>query len=187
MFSPVREQKKLLRAKVRSEAHAGGVEGASRKLADTFLRNIRLDDGAVVASYSAIRNEIDMTELNDALREKGHKIALPVIVGKGKPLIFRAYEKGDTLLANPLGIFEPASFALSANPDVLLIPLLAFDRMRNRLGYGGGYYDRTIKKLRAQKPLLTLGIAYACQEVAQVPVGPNDVPLDRIITEFGIF
>jgi 5-formyltetrahydrofolate cyclo-ligase len=116
----------------------------------------------------------------------GHKIVLPVIIGKKKPLIFRVYEQGDRLLANPLGIFEPTSTAPGLGPDVVLVPLLAFDSKRNRLGYGGGYYDRTIKRIRAQKPVLTIGIACAYQEVPDIPTGPNDVPLDKIVTEKGV-
>ena len=160
---------------------------AAHKFTEVFLQNVQLEKGAIIASYSAVHDEMDMTILNETLCAKGHPIALPVITGKGKPLIFRIYEEGDRLLANPLGILEPTSAAQGVEPDVLLIPLVAFDRRRNRLGYGGGYYDRTIKKLRARKTVLTLGIAYACQEIAEIPVGPNDVPLDKIITETDVF
>jgi len=189
MFLSLREQKRLLRADMRAKERASNDRNkeASQSLADVFLRHIQLEKDAIVASYSAIRDEIDLAILNESLRARGQKVALPIIIGKGKPLIFRLYEKGDRLLANPLGILEPVSSAEGVEPDVLLIPLVAFDRKHNRLGYGGGYYDRTIKKLRARKTVLALGIAYACQEIPQIPVGPNDVPLDKIITENGVF
>jgi 5-formyltetrahydrofolate cyclo-ligase len=185
----LQEQKRRLRAEMRDKRRAleNNNKESPAQLADIFLRHIRLEKDAVVASYCAVRDEMDPAALNEALRAKKHKIALPVITGKRKPLIFRLYEPGDRLLANPLSILEPSSSAQGVEPDVLLIPLLAFDRERNRLGYGGGYYDRTIKELRARKPILAFGIAYACQEVAEIPTGPNDIPLDRIVTEINIF
>lgn len=185
----LQERKKILRAEMREKRRLNDPETETyfEQLADVFVKNITLTSNSVVASYSPIHHEIDPIALNDALRSRGHKIALPVIIGKGKPLIFRLYSPDDSLLANPMGVFEPTSMAERTTPDVLLIPLLAFDRRRNRLGYGGGYYDRTIKRLRAHKPLLTVGIAYACQEVSEIPVGSNDVPLDRVVTESGVF
>jgi 5-formyltetrahydrofolate cyclo-ligase len=187
MLSSLQEKKRLLRADARDKRRADENEEASWKLTENFLRHIRLEKGAVIGGYSAVREEMDLTDLNEVLRAKGHKITLPVMTGKGKPLIFRVHEKGDRLLANPLGILEPDSTAAGVFPDVLLVPLLAFDRRRNRLGYGGGYYDRTISKLRSHKPVLALGIAYACQEVSEIPMGPNDIPLDNIITELDVF
>lgn len=156
------------------------------KLAEVFLRHIRLDEGAVVASYCAVNGEMNPLPLNEALRERGHKISLPVIAGKNKPLVFRTFEPGDELFENSFGIPEPTLTSECVDPEVLLIPLLAFDRRRNRLGYGGGYYDRTIAYLRSHKPVLTLGLAYACQEIIEIPVGPNDVKLDKIVTESGV-
>jgi 5-formyltetrahydrofolate cyclo-ligase len=187
MSLSLQEQKRFLRAEARNRGRIDESGEAPRKLMDNFLRNIRLEKGAIIASYSAVHDEMDVMVLNERLSAKGYPIALPVITGKGKPLIFRIFQEGDRLLANPLGILEPTSAAQGVEPDVLLIPLVAFDRRRSRLGYGGGYYDRTIKKLRARKPVLTLGIAYACQEIAEIPVGPNDVPLDKIITETDVF
>jgi 5-formyltetrahydrofolate cyclo-ligase len=185
----LQDRKKVLRAEMRDKRRTleNNNEESSARLADIFLRHIRLEKSAIVASYCAVRDEMDPAALNEALRAMGHKIALPVITGKRKPLIFRRYELGDRLLANPLSIFEPVSSAQAVTPDVLLIPLLAFDRKRNRLGYGGGYYDRTIKELRVHKPVLAFGLAYACQEAAEIPTGPNDIPLDRIVTELYVF
>ncbi len=189
MVSSLRDQKRHLRQVMRDKrtAKKGINENCFEKLAAVFLKNVPLQPDAVVASYVAIRDEMDPSALDDALRARGHKIALPIIIGEKKSLIFRVYEKGDRLLANPWGVFEPASSATGIEPDVLLIPVLAFDKKRNRLGYGGGYYDRTIKTLRAKKPLLTVGLAYSYQEVAEIPVGINDVPLDTIVTELDAF
>ncbi len=182
-LAQLRDKKRLLRADMRAKKFEKADEAIAEKLTEVFLKNIILPEKAVVASYAAIRDEIGTESLNAALRARGHAMALPVIVGKGRPLIFRAYEDGDALLANPLGIFEPTSAAKSAEPDVLLIPMLAFDAARNRLGYGGGYYDRTIKALRARKNLFVIGIARADRAIGQVPVGFNDVPMDVIVTE----
>jgi 5-formyltetrahydrofolate cyclo-ligase len=185
----LREQKKSLRAEAREKRSANRDinEDCADKLADVFLLHFSLPPGAVVVTYAPIRDEIDPSALNESLRAKGYPLALPIIIGENKSLIFRAYEKGDKLLANPLGIFEPMSSAAGVEPDVLLIPMLAFDRARNRLGYGGGYYDRTIKKLRAKKPILTIGLAYSYQEVDKIPIGTHDVPVDKIVTELGTF
>ncbi len=186
-LSPIslQDQKRALRAEARQKRafYSSRKEDDQLKLVDVFLRHIELPQGAIIGSYSAVRDELDPALLNDALRLQGHKIALPVIIGKKKPLVFREYEQGDMLLANPLGIFEPTSSAKNVDPDVLLVPLLAFDEKRNRLGYGGGYYDRTIKKLRLIKPVMTIGLAGSYQRHESIPVGTNDVPLDKIVTE----
>jgi len=188
-LNTLRDQKRRLRAEARARrnAYKNDNENFFTPLAAVFIREMLLDRGAVVASYFAVHDEINPDTLNKALRVLGHRIALPVVVGKRRPLIFRLYREGDSLLANLFGVFEPTSSAEGIEPDVLLVPLLAFDSRHNRLGYGGGYYDRTIKTLRARKPLLTVGLAYAYQEFPEIPVGMNDVPLDKIVTDRGVF
>jgi 5-formyltetrahydrofolate cyclo-ligase len=189
LLTPLQEQKSLLRIAMREKRRVSDKNNYQyfNKLEDIFLRHIVLEKGAVIASYCAIRNEMDPATLSETLRARGHKIALPVVASKGAPLLFRLYEQGDRLLSNPMGLLEPSAEAQEVDPDILLVPLLAFDSKRNRLGYGGGYYDRTITKLRAQKPILALGIAYAYQEIGAVPVGPNDTPMDKIVTELNVF
>ena len=181
----VYETKKVLRAEMRDrrQTQSGNAAFLAEKLKDIFIANIPLDKNLVVSSYKAMRDEMDTSVLVDTLRQQGHRIALPVIIEKRAPLIFRLYEPGDRLIADKMGILEPAPEAKAIDPDILLIPLLAFDRKRNRLGYGGGYYDRTLKGLRACKQILAVGIAYAFQEVDEVPTGPNDIGLDKIVTE----
>lgn len=170
-------------AHVRRRENPADSEECAARLVENFFKHVRLGVSDVVASYAATPDEFNPATLDAALRKKGHKVALPVIVGRQKPLVFRLHEEGWGLLANPLGIFEPMSTAPGVEPDILLFPMLAFDRARNRLGYGGGYYDRTIKRLRRSKPVLAVGLAYAFQEVDHVPIGPNDVVLDCIVTD----
>ncbi|MDE2030371.1 MAG: 5-formyltetrahydrofolate cyclo-ligase [Alphaproteobacteria bacterium] len=159
----------------------------SKRMANVFLANIEVPHGAAVAGYRAFRGEIDPAPLMKLLHARGACLALPVVTEKGQPLLFRRYRPGDSLRANAMGIAEPDISAPEAEPDILLVPLLAFDRARNRLGYGGGYYDRTLTALRARKNILAVGIAYAFQEAENVPCGPGDAPLDRIVTELNVF
>ena len=139
--------------------------------------------GAIVAGFVPIKSEINPLALMRKLAEAGATLALPVVTGRGKPLIMRAWRFGERLNAGGWGIREPASDAAELRPDVLLVPLLAFDRRGYRIGYGAGYYDMTITALRAEKPIVAAGIAFAAQEVAEVPVTPRDARLDLVLTE----
>jgi 5-formyltetrahydrofolate cyclo-ligase len=120
------------------------------------------------------------------LADAGAKLALPVVAGKGKPLTMRAFTFGDVLASGVWGIREPKPEAPEVFPDILLVPLLAFDRSGHRIGYGAGYYDMTITALRARKSVAAVGIAFAAQEVAQVPSTPRDARLDLVLTEHEI-
>jgi 5-formyltetrahydrofolate cyclo-ligase len=191
--SVISEQKDRLRAEMRAkrQEHARNASPscqslAWQKMAELFLRHISLDAGVIIASYCAFGNEMNPQLLAEALRAQGHKIALPVVAGKGLPLVFRTYEKGGVLIANTMGIEEPAPDNPVTEPDVLLAPMLAFDSLGNRLGYGGGFYDRTIAGLRLRKPLLTIGIAYAYQQLPQIAAEAHDMRLDKIVTEIDI-
>jgi 5-formyltetrahydrofolate cyclo-ligase len=117
------------------------------------------------------------------LADAGAELALPAIDGRGKPLIMRTFAFGDELASGQWGIREPKPEAAKVAPDVLLVPLLAFDRLGHRIGYGAGYYDMTIGKLRAMKPVVAVGIAFAAQEIGEVPVTPRDARLDLVLTE----
>jgi 5-formyltetrahydrofolate cyclo-ligase len=106
-----------------------------------------------------------------------------VVAGRGKPLIMRAWHFGAPLVAGVWGIREPPDEAPEVFPDILIVPMLAFDRTGHRIGYGAGYYDMTIARLRSVKPVIALGIAYAAQEIAEIPVTPRDARLDFVLTE----
>jgi 5-formyltetrahydrofolate cyclo-ligase len=144
---------------------------------------VPLAPGAIVSGFMPLKSEINPLPLMRGLAAAGARLALPVIAGRGKPLIMRAYAFGDPLTAGQWGIREPSPEAAAVFPDILLVPLLAFDRRGHRLGYGAGYYDRTIADLRARKPVTAVGLAYAAQEVVEVPITERDVRLDFVLTE----
>jgi 5-formyltetrahydrofolate cyclo-ligase len=130
-----------------------------------------------------LKSEINPLPLLQKLAEAGARLALPAIAGRGKPLIMRAWEFGARLDRGQWGIREPKPDAPEVEPDILLVPLLAFDRAGYRLGYGAGYYDMTIHRLRALKPVTAVGIAFAAQEVPKIPTTPRDERLDLVLTE----
>jgi len=139
--------------------------------------------GAIVSGFMPLKSEINPLPLMRTLADAGAKLALPVVAGKGKPLTMRAFTFGDVLASGVWGIREPKPEAPEVFPDILLVPLLAFDRSGHRIGYGAGYYDMTITALRARKSVAAVGIAFAAQEVAQVPSTPRDARLDLVLTE----
>jgi 5-formyltetrahydrofolate cyclo-ligase len=139
--------------------------------------------GAIVSGFMPLKSEINPLPLMRTLAEAGAKLALPIVAGKGKPLTMRAFTFGDVLASGVWGIREPKPEAPEVFPDILLVPLLAFDRSGHRIGYGAGYYDMTITALRARKSVAAVGIAFAAQEVAQVPSTPRDARLDLVLTE----
>lgn len=161
--------------------------GAALALRDNFLKSLRLPPGCIIAAYNARGSEIDPAPLADALRAKRHPIALPVIMGRGEPLAFRLHNPGDPLVTNAFGIGEPGPASPFIEPDVVLVPLLAFDARGHRLGTGAGYYDRTLPDLRRQKPVLAVGLAFADQQGPEIPVESHDIRLDRIVTELEVF
>jgi len=139
--------------------------------------------GAIVSGYSPMRSEINPLPLLRKLSDAGATLALPAVSGRGQPLIMRAWEFGAPLVRGGWDIREPAPDAPEVWPDILLVPLAAFDRQGHRIGYGAGYYDLTIAQLRAQKPIVAIGIAFAAQEIEKVPTIPRDARLDLVLTE----
>ena len=119
------------------------------------------------------------------LRGEGHALALPCMQGKGLPLVFRAWIPGDEMAPAVWGIAEPLASRAVVLPDIVLVPLLAFDGRGQRLGYGGGFYDRTLEQLRSVKPVVTIGIAYDEQRLDAVPHLDYDQPLDWVLTPSG--
>ena len=139
--------------------------------------------GTIVSGFMPMKTEINALPLMRKLAEAGAQLALPVVEGRGKPLTMRAWRWGEELGSGVWGIREPKPDAARVDPDILLVPLLAFDRAGYRLGYGGGYYDLTIAGLRARKTTTAVGIAFAAQEVLRVPTTPRDARLDLVLTE----
>ena len=143
--------------------------------------------GSIVSGYSPIRSEIDPVPLMRALAEKGARLALPAVMARGKSLAFRAWSAGDRLMLGPLGILEPSPAATEAVPDIMLVPLAAFDRAGHRIGYGAGHYDYTLAHLRKLKHIIAIGLAFAAQEIVAVPALPHDVALDYVLTDKKVF
>jgi 5-formyltetrahydrofolate cyclo-ligase len=137
----------------------------------------------IVSGFMPLKSEINPIPLMRKLSGLGAALALPVVQGRGQPLIMRAYAIGDALAAGQWGIREPTPDAPEVAPDIMIVPLLAFDRTGHRLGYGAGYFDMTIARLRAMKPIVAIGIAFAAQEIDAVPVTPRDARLDIVLTE----
>ena len=143
--------------------------------------------GMVVSGYSPIRNEIDPAPLMRKLAEQGAKLALPAVMARGKSLAFRAWSPDDRLMLGPLGILEPSPAAAELVPDIMLVPLAAFDPEGHRIGYGAGHYDYTLAHLRKIKAITAIGIAFAVQQIKAVPALPHDVALDYVLTEKKVF
>jgi 5-formyltetrahydrofolate cyclo-ligase len=156
---------------------------AARHAARMFMDYAPLPPGATVALYHPIKDELDTKPLAEALLDRGFEIALPVTPKKRARLTFRAFRDGDPLHADRYGIMTPAEDAPEVRPMIIVTPLLAFTRDGRRLGYGGGYYDRTLATLRHEGDVLAVGFAFAAQEVEAIPSGRHDERLDWIVTE----
>ena len=139
--------------------------------------------GAIVSGFMPMKTEINLLPLMKKLADAGVQLALPVTGRRGQPLTMRAWTWGEPLASGVWGIREPKPEAAQVDPDILLVPLLAFDRAGRRLGYGGGYYDLTLAQLRSRKAVIAVGLAFAAQEIASVPTTPRDATLDLVLTE----
>ena len=178
----LRDAKAAARKLARTRRAALVNADAPMRLAEALLAHHTPAPGAIIAGYWPMGAEMDPRPLMLALAAGGHALALPVTPPRGRPLSFRAWAAGAALRAGPLGTSEPAG-GDECRPDILLVPLLAFDRAGRRLGYGGGHYDRTLAALPGAK---AIGIAYAGQEMPEVPAGPQDFRLPLIATEAGV-
>ena len=176
----LREDAKARRARVTPD-HAAA---AARAVRDRVLAANLVPGGATVSGFWPIGDEFDPRPLMEALAARGHRLCLPVVVGKGRPLAFRVWAPGDPLERAGFGLSVPAWDAAPAIPRFLIVPLLAFDRRGYRVGYGAGFYDRTIAELKAHVPnLFALGVGFALQEVPEVPALAHDQRLDAVATE----
>ena len=161
-------------------------EQARRDAAQAIARrafpvDVRL--GMIVSGFMPIGSEIDPLPLMRNLAHAGARLALPVVAGRGKPLIMRAWAVGEPLIEAIWNIKVPGPHARVVEPDILIVPFAAFDRAGHRIGYGAGYYDRTIAGLRAKKAIVAIGFGLAVQEIPQVPATEFDQRLDYILTE----
>jgi len=163
-------------------ARLAGVDAAQNALRH-FLADVAISPDAVVSAYWPMRGEMDPVPLMTELVARGQTCVLPVIIGRDTALEFRSWQPGDELDSGPYGTREPGSGARVLVPDVLIVPLVAFDRQGHRLGYGGGYYDRTLSALRKASDVIAVGYAYAGQEMDKLPQDPFDQGLDWLVTE----
>ena len=170
----------------RKAAKAEAGEGAALSAREVFLAAVRVAPGEIVSGYRPIRTEIDPTPLMVALLERGARLCVPVVEGPARPLAFREWTPETPMEKGAFGAEIPAEGAW-LEPTLLIAPLLAFDRACARLGYGGGFYDRTLAKLRPARPTRAIGFAFAGQEIQAVPRDPLDALLDGIVTETGFF
>ncbi|HET6221835.1 MAG TPA: 5-formyltetrahydrofolate cyclo-ligase [Dongiaceae bacterium] len=177
--------KRALRAEAgaRRRAAVPALADAGIGLRDNFLAALRLPAGLAVSGYWPLSDEIDPRPLIHRLHGAGHPIGLPAVLGRGLPLAFRRWQPGLDLEIGTFGVLTPPLGAPEIVPALLLVPLLAFDRAGYRLGYGGGFYDRTLAGLRAGTEITAVGVAFALQEVPAVPRDATDQPLDWIVTE----
>lgn len=178
--------KVMMRAEMRAHrrALAAKVPDAARKAADALPLG-SLPPFRVVSGYRAQGAELDPGPLMRRLAAEGAKLALPVALSRDEPLIFRAWRPEAALAPDAFGIPSPTDEAEELSPDLVIAPVLAFDRAGRRLGQGAGHYDRTLANLRAAGRVFVLGLAYAGQEAAEVPGEPHDQQLDAIVTETG--
>ncbi len=188
--TPDANPKRILRQE--ALARRSGLTGESRvalseRLTREGLRLASLWKPDVVSAFHPIQDEPDTLPLLAALSGAGFATALPVVIGRGRPLIFRLWRPGDPTSAGALGIAEPQPRRPEVEPDLLFVPLACFDMRGHRIGFGAGHYDRTLERLRAIKPIHAVGVAYGVCEVAAVPYEAHDQPLDVVLTEQDTF
>jgi 5-formyltetrahydrofolate cyclo-ligase len=180
------DPKALLRraALVRREAIEPVTRAAfTRRLTDEGLRLARLWRPQIVSAFHPLRDEPDTLPLLTLLAAEGFATSLPVVVGRGSPLAFRLWRPGDPTRGGAMAIREPLEEAPPVDPDLLFVPLACFDRRGHRIGYGAGYYDRTLARFRGIKPIHAAGVAYGVCEIAAVPYEAHDQSLDAVVTE----
>lgn len=171
---------------LRKTAHDALHLAAPAQIAAHFFAALELPAGTVVAGYKAVRSEIDPCVLLEQLAAREHGVGLPVVAGQDQPLVFRSFVPGDTLVPGAFGIEVPMIDKPEVEPGALLVPVVAFNDAGVRLGCGGGFYDRTLAKLRAgSRPVIAVGLAYSGQLMEGLQGEPHDQPLDWIITERG--
>ena len=181
----ISQQKSDLRAAAlaRREALPAEVRQAAAEAIAARAFPLAIVPGTIVSGFMPLKSEINPLPLMQKLAAAGARLALPAIAGRGTPLVMRAWNWGEPLDAGQWGIREPKPQAAEVEPDIVLVPLLTFDRSGHRIGYGAGYYDLTIMRLRARKAVAAIGVAFAIQEIPVVPPTDRDARLDLVLTE----
>jgi 5-formyltetrahydrofolate cyclo-ligase len=162
---------------------AAETKAFARRLAEIGSGLAAEHHATAASGFWPIKNEPSTLPLLDTLAGRGIVTALPVMTGRDQPLTFRAWKQGEPLVEVQMKIKEPPPEAREVLPDLLFVPLAAFDRKGGRLGYGAGYYDRTLAKLRTLKKITAVGIAFGVQELLEIPQESHDEPLDYVLTE----
>lgn len=170
-------------ALARRDALPAPQRAAAAETIATRIFPVPIPASAVVSGYSPMKSELNPVPLMRVLSDLGAQLALPVVQGRGKPLIMRTWTFGAPLASGVWGIREPTADAPEVFPDIMLVPLATFDRAGQRIGYGAGYYDMTIARIRAMKNVIAIGLAFAAQESDKIPAEPHDAPLDLVLTE----
>ncbi len=191
MNSTVIEKKKELRKYqyiLRKKLFSSVTKVFNKYLIEDFFKNINFESIKIISSFVSINSEIDTKELNNFVLEKNKKLCLPVVTKKDNHLIFREFLSNQKMIEGFMKIKEPANTNKILIPDLLFIPCLAFDNSGFRLGYGGGYYDKTLNHLtKIEKKFLSVGYAFDGQKVSEVPKDEFDIKLDYVITEKKIY
>lgn len=187
---PIAQAKQAARVQardVRARCHVDAGPAAGAAISSHLLSLLPgLRPGPLtIAGYHPKGDEADVMPALAALANAGHATALPLVAGRAWPLVFRLWRPGHPLVPGAFRVMEPMGEAPLVQPDIVLVPLLAFDAAGYRLGYGGGFYDRTLEVLRAEAPTMAVGIGYAGQKVDKLPVDAYDQRLDWIVTEQG--
>lgn len=182
-MTPAEQKAELRRSALaaRKVAHGQGKDAAATA---RLLDEIGPVRGRIISGYMPIRTEISPLAAMTALAAR-NRICVPVIAGKGQPLTFREWRPGCVLVEGPFGALIPETGDW-LTPDILIVPLVGFDAGLNRLGYGGGFYDRTLAGLRASATIRAIGFAYAAQQLDSLPTDPTDQRLDAVVTEEGV-
>ena len=187
----IQEKKKKLRSEqiqIRKKLHNDSNNFFNLNLFEKLFKEINFNDIKIVSSFISIHSEIDTKNLNNYILNKSKILCLPVILKKNRALVFKRFSQNDKLIEGFMKIKEPPSLNDILIPDLLFVPCLAFDNLGYRLGYGGGYYDRTFSFLKSsKKKFISIGYAYDGQKVSKIPKDKFDIKLDYVITEKNIY
>ena len=186
-LAQIKEQARKDATKARRAAHDAAKDHAALALASQAFPVSAKAGASTVSAFFPYQSEIDTRLLLGKLAGEGWRTCLPIVIAQGQPLVFRRWAPGEPTVPGIWNIPRPTDEAEIVEPDVLMVPMLAFDRQGYRLGYGGGFYDRTLEMLRRKKAIVAIGTAYAVQEIASVPHGVHDQRLDYVMTEKGFF